>query len=199
MCNKQQYNGAVSKKIKMGNKEKYIAYTVMFEIIFVLFIFACYLYFSPICAIIKSNYPAVLYCIVFFTASVIGAEILWIMYLHTNYSEYKKNKREYVQRIIDDIAVGKKNSTMMLYAVFVAEKAEHEHSNLPLIIAAGSLCVSSLKAMDGDWRMFIIALILLLAVCVYTEEKRLYAIEDAVKDYVFSNSKDNQDSPTANK
>ena len=69
--------------------------------------------------------------------------------------------------------------------MFAAEKSYHEYNYLPLIIAVGSLCVSSLNAVNGNCIMVFLAIILLLLVFGFLEKKRVCAIEDAVKEYAF--------------
>lgn len=123
-------------------------------------------------------------CAVFLFGGAICTELLWINDLHEQYSEIKKKKQEYVTEIVREIA-GVNNSQMVQRAVFIAQKAEHEHSAIPLIIAVGSLCVSVLTAINGDCITLPVVIILSLLVFGFSEQKRLHAIEDAVKDYAF--------------
>ena len=123
-------------------------------------------------------------CAAFLLGGATCTEILWINDLHEQYSEITEKKQEYVTEIVRGIA-GVNNSQMVQRAVFIAQKAEHEHSAIPLIIAVGSLCVSVLTAINGDCITLPVVIILLLLVFGFSEQKRLHAIEDAVKDYAF--------------
>ena len=117
-------------------------------------------------------------CAVFLFGGAICTELLWINDLHEQYSQMVKRD------------------------LFIIEKKDHGYNNLPLIIATGGLGIAALNAANGNVIIVImtfLTIILLLLVFGFYEQKRLYVIEDTVKEYTFTNSKDDQDSPTANK
>lgn len=71
------------------------------------------------------------------------------------------------------------------YAKFIAEKTANDNNYLPLILSVGSLCVSFLGKTGGENAPVLLAIFLLLLVFCVSDQKRLYAIEDAVKEYAF--------------
>lgn len=148
--------------------------------------------FGPICTAVHClsclclfdiQSTAVSRIISFIFGGLICTEILWLNDLQEQC--IKKNNRKYVQRAIDKMLGSRRKYIMFEYGFFVSKKASHENSNVPLLIAVGSLCISVLNAVNGNVVMLLVLIFFLLLVFGFSEQKRLHAIEDAVKEYAF--------------
>ena len=178
MCTNEQNDGNKNNAYKTWGKERFFVSFLVCGLISV-----CFFYIG--CRPLLGMHATLkLSCVVFLACGVMLTEILWIMDLHKQYSEKKEKKQEYAEEIVKKIT-GKEEQQTVEYVVFLAEKADHNTNNLPLLIAVGSLCVSSLNAVDGSLGVAVVTIFLFILVYGFSVQKRIYAIEDAVKEYAF--------------